>query len=389
MRDFSRPRWRSWALPVIGAVCGVWLASCRDDPETEPVLAAPHLGVHAVEIGDRTVGHWRREGFAEMVPPIRTPSSVDGSDHITVWIKAPSEGKIGVLELGEQGRAVLTYPPGTDAARVELIRPKDGGEPRVADVRGTRLFEAGREEFYVLRPRGQILRGFRWDRGDGGRQAEADRLLELFLRGGSKRKPTNPKREANITRLLGFNQCASCHAHHKQPNQRVGEGGLPNRGTDDGGFYLIQTVLQSEVPLERYRPREMNLDDPFITIDCSPGGKSTPPKSPTGERDGNPAQASSAALPSATSSSTGAIAAAEPATARLAGGARVERREDGGVHVHCRGPKVPVARFALRAALAAGDERAKRVCASRQYLRYHMDETAQAHFADAWAQCAP
>src|SRR5215831_12694584 len=67
--------------------------------------------------------HWRADGFVEMVTPLEPPTTSDGRDRITVWLKL-SEGE--AIASGPS----LRYAVGTVADRVEY----SGGE--VVDVRG-------------------------------------------------------------------------------------------------------------------------------------------------------------------------------------------------------------------------------------------------------------
>ncbi len=298
------------------------------------------------------IGYWQRERFTRLLPPVRLPSSSAKIEQIEIWIRIPDGAKIGVetapAVAGDDGEAtpMLRFPPGTVVDRVEYAG--EGTRRFVADVRGTRFGDDGRERFRVLRPErpgpGGRLRGFEWDRGDEAQQREVTEALLDFV---GQTKPFTAmeagKRERALTRLRKINDCAGCHAAMRPANQRLGEHGRANRRTDASGMYTPQTVLEDAAPTESYRPRDPNVGDPFISIRCPDG------------------------------------AAAERAPAKAPG-------EPPG-HARCPGGQVPVASYALTAALAAGAPRARAVCDAREYLYRHLDEAARAVFEDALQPC--
>jgi hypothetical protein len=104
-------------------------------------------------------------------------------------------------------------------------------------------------------------------------------------------------------------------------------------------------VLQDRITLNRERPRDQNVDDPYISFLC---------QSLTGAPD-QPAEI--ATLPNGT-----------------------------------RGPKCgpdtfPVGALDMKRAFAARDEHALTVCASRDALYRHMNQLAREAFGTAFAEC--
>jgi hypothetical protein len=305
-------------------------------------------GVTARRI-DAPATHWRAHGFVEMVPPVRLPSDRAGRDAIRVWLKV-GEGKITAKTLVD-GRVVLAYPPGTVADRVESM-----GDA-VIDVRGTTLrgttlrgamatgeASAGEELFHVYVAESEApsaLVGWEWRRGDFAAEASATAALlaqldrtKRTLRG---EPPPTAQQHANSLRSYERNNnCGGCHAHEKPP---VARGDTVHRATDAAGFFVPQSVLADVLPLERHRPWDVNVGDPYLAISCPTG--STPQLLERGD-------------------------------------AR---------QLTCASFEIPVARLDVRRALAAGDERTVAMCRSRRYLFDHMDEKARAAFADAFEAC--
>jgi hypothetical protein len=283
------------------------------------------VGVRELRIDDGAA-HWQRAGFFLLSPALRLPSNAEASDVSQVWIRIPEGARIASRRDAAGARDVLVFPPGTEADRVETI---DGA---VADVRGTVLGEAGAERFHVYRRVGDALRGFEWPRDhEDAQRTVDDRLIELVSGSQSTRL-------AESERLRGINHCSSCHPHDKPENRVPFERGLPNRATDGTGFYLPASVFEEDVPLETYRPREMNVGDPFVTFHCD----------------------------------TGAL-----------------ERPEGLGHFRCSDGSVPRGHLDLARAVAAADRHAERVCASRCFLEKHMDEPTRERFATALAVCLP
>ncbi|GEM_PF-5665985 len=96
---------------------------------------------------------WRAQGFVELVPPIRLPTTHDERDVIRVLVRVP---RSAVIELSG-GRAgeppTLAWPPGTRVDRVEFLRsPSDPNIMTAMDVRGMTVLNTGAHECHVLRP---------------------------------------------------------------------------------------------------------------------------------------------------------------------------------------------------------------------------------------------
>lgn len=285
---------------------------------------APRDHVQLERIPSTDGGRWAEEGFVEMVAPIRPPSSPDASVAIEIWLRLPLDG---LIDLAGPGARDLVLPVGTEADRVEVLRRPEG-EAQVLDVRGTRLGPDA-QQFHVFRPVDGELLGLSWPRGDDEAQGSADeRLAELV-------------RPDELARMRRLNQCAGCHGANKPVSDRVDEGGLPHRATDAQGFYGVRAVLEKSLPLERSRPRDMNVDQPFVHVFCP--------------------------------SSVG------PPT--------IVRREGGAQRVDCADGAVAWAELDVVSALAAGDEYAGRVCRSRGELRARMTARAAEAFSDAFAAC--
>jgi hypothetical protein len=285
---------------------------------------------------DDPATYWPKTGFAEMVPPVYLPTSMDERDRIRVWIRVPDDGRIEV----ERPRGVLRFPPGTVADRVESSCREDSDDEgcRVMDVRGTTFAAGGAEQFHVYQPDPDAqearMLGWEWRRGHSDEARTAGSELVKLLR------PSESARQwaASVQRFNRLNDCEGCHGHD-QPEAR-GATARPRRATDASGLYVPQTVLADGAPAETHRPRDRNVSQPFLAVACGSG--------PAILRDG-------------------------------AGGAR---------HWICADGRVPIVTLALRAALAADDPHARAVCRSRQYLFDHMSTDARRAFAPAFEACA-
>lgn len=228
--------------------------------------ACRRSSLHPIEIADPKA-HWAGGGFAEMVPAIRLPTSRDGSDRITNWLRVPDGTRIGVRRL-DDGRAVPSYPRGTIADRVELVEsalaPEDQHAWSVIDVRGTRIDDDGVEQFHCLQPTGGgALAGFEWARDDeAAERAATDGLVDIIARA---RLDDDDAPAPGLARFRRFAHCQTCHDHDRRERTQVSERG-PRRATDDAGFYSMLSVLADAGPLEDHRPRDLNADDPFMTL---------------------------------------------------------------------------------------------------------------------------
>lgn len=294
-----------------------------------------HPGVTAKRI-EVPQTHWRDHGFVKMVPPVRLPSDQRERDRIQVWLKV-GEGKITAREL-DDGRVLLSYPAGTVADRVESM-----GDV-VIDVRGTTLERDDVELFHVYVAEGEApspLVGWEWRRGDFDAEASATRALLAQLRKTRRTMrgepvPSEQQHQASLLSYERNNNCGACHAHERP---LVTSGDTVHRPTDSAGFFVPLSVLAPAVPLERHRPWDMNVDDPFLSLSCPSGGA---PRLVT------------------------------------RGPAR---------QFTCATFEVPMGSLDVPRALAAGDKRTEEMCESRRYLYEHMDSDARALFAPAFAAC--
>ena len=285
--------------------------------------------------------HWEREGFVEMVPPVRLPTTHDHRDELEVWLRFPPAGLVEVTWLQDQARPTLRSPPGTRADRVESLRNRgEGGwSQTVMDVRGWVIGERGPLRGHVLRPRSGEPRaelvGWSWPLGDAAaRRAATERLAVLV---GRTQRPVRrpPLDDDGVARFVDRNECGSCHA----PNQAITpfeDAPMPRRATDANGCYTLVMMLATEVPLSEARPVDLNARDPYVRIRC--GDRTV--DFPTSERD-----------------------------------------------PECASERAPVAFRDVRAGLADGDEYTQRVCRGRRYIHAHMSPAAREAFARAFGEC--
>jgi hypothetical protein len=325
-------------------------ANGSSDDGAGAIESAGIIEVARAEIIDH--GSWAKQGFVEMVPPVRLPSDGTARDEIEVWLRVPEGARIRGKKLPD-GRATIEFPPGTIADRVEswgYARSDDGAgwKYSVTDVRGTRIdAKTGQEMFHVFVPTGPEplarLVGWEWPRGDRLQERAATSFLishlETLRTIQDRGLPQSAdERRALIENYRRNNNCAKCHAHDK-PAQVNRPRGI-HRATDASGFYVPLSVLMDTVPLEKHRARDMNVGDPFMTFACPNG-------------DG-------------------------PVLAEGAGGARDFRCLEGGA---------PAGTLDVRKALAANDARTVAMCKSRAYLHARMDDAGRALFADAFSAC--
>jgi hypothetical protein len=281
---------------------------------------------------------WIREGYIEMVAPVRPPSSLDGKTRIAVYTRFPKGGLVRAVPGREPGTWTLEVPDGTESDRVELYGEGEAdadvsnGNFRVLDVRGIR-FQEGGQEMHVLRPAAntRALLGLAWQRGP--LEANATALLSDLVRNAVLTAPnTQAEREKAATHLSAIKNCQTCHVPQHAARTRESEPGIVNRGTDASGLFQHASILQERLPFETYRPRDMNLNDKYITRFCS-----------------------------------GTLALV--GTQRCPDGSIVEGQLD------------------IKAALAAGDLHAKRVCDSRRALAERMSPEARTRFSIAFEVC--
>ena len=323
------------ALGALTLTSSCWLSAPEANKESNESDEAVRRTLHI----DDSTDYWAREGFVEMVPPIRLPTNLDRSDIITVWLKIPAGGKLRLRRSNDP--ASLLYPPSTVADRVELIGS------RVVDVRGTKFESDGKELFHVYRGyksrdkrKKAPLKGFEWRRGDVEAQQWADGRLEQFLLTTIMPGMTRPLNQVARARLKNFNQCARCHIYDKPTTLRPSSAKvkLPRRPTDGHGLYAILSVLSDSAPLAVHRPIDLNVDDPYVSVSCGD----------------------------------------EPA--RL-----IENKEVR--HFVCDNGLVPVGRRDIVRGLQEKDEYTIRVCQSRRYLYEHFDEALRQVYAAIFAQC--
>jgi len=223
-------------------------------------------GAEAVEITTPLTFH-EREGFTALSPPAHVPSSDAAGDQVTIWL-ALGEGPITTTTL--EGRSVLAWPEGTRADRVEMA---GRGDARfIADIRGTTLTEDG-PRFHVYRPSARQPRaplfGARWP-GDSA-EAHAEATGYLAERIGKSDPVASWKPAARKAEVQGFRQknaCLPCHDPGRPDNERPGQHGIVNRGTDGSGFFTPATLFEDDVPLEQYGSFDHTVEDPLVDIRC-------------------------------------------------------------------------------------------------------------------------
>ncbi|MCU0675477.1 MAG: hypothetical protein MUE69_22115 [Myxococcota bacterium] len=283
--------------------------------------------------------HWRARAFAPMDPPIRLPRGRALRDRTQVFVRIEGDGRIDV-EAGE-----LVFPPGTVADRVEYRR--EANRWKVADVRGTRFTSSG-ERFHAYRPRSldaDALFGAEWPRDDdAGRRGAIALFADAMTKGAGFRRAEPghgaADRTRSVDRFSRLLDCASCHGH-RRPEAAAGEDAHLRRGTDASGMHVFRYVLADRAPLETYRPRDPNADDPFVTYECA----------------GEPVDRATLVGPAGTTA------------------------------IRCPNGDVPTLRYALADALDADEAHARRVCESRRALAGWMTERAREAYADALATC--
>lgn len=283
-------------------------------------------GIEGVRVAERRETY---ERGALLVTPQRLPNSHDQRLRVMVYLDLPGKLEGDAFE-------TLVYPVGTQATRVEYFAPQ-GAELdalpnetwKVLDVRGLSVDPQGTLHF-VLRPSGlgnaAELNGVSWRREEA--EQGTARLTALVLRGAFEGLPA--QRHAMASKLATLNHCNGCH----QPNQRDDLDRLVHRGTDGGGFFQVAAVFRDHGPLETYRPRDANQDDPHTTLRCA----------------------------------SGAAPSHEPMP-------------------RCTSGQVPFSTYDLRQALARGSQHALQICKARLYLADHMSEGLRAGLTDKLEPC--
>jgi hypothetical protein len=267
--------------------------------------------------------YFAKNGYVELVPPVRLPTDAEGRTRIRVWLKLP---KRGTIDLDAALR--LRMPDETVAERVESV------DDRVVDVRGTRFDDGGKEWFHVYRRVGDRLVGVEWPRDDAGAEKRARARIDELVQGS---EPDGGARDAVIARWRALEDCTQCHKKDRDEATMVTA--LPSRGTDGSGLFVPQTVLADAAPLERLRPRDLNIEDHAIRITCARGS------------------------------------------------AMIAADKEGGRQPRCTDGGVPRATLDVASALAVGDKHAQEMCASRRWLASRLSDKARARFKDAIAEC--
>lgn len=289
-----------------------------------PALAADWLSL------PNDQSYWQKAGYAKMVGPLHLPTNAEQTDVIQVWLKLPEGAKVSAQRIfdSRESRFTLVYPAGTIASRVEF--QSDGAS--VGDVRGARIDQDGKTIFHVYEPSplaspGEIV-GYEWPRQDDAADAAAgQRLAHLYFPRGD---------EPRLPGFLKHNRCLGCHQENA-PSPAVITSPLQYQ-SDSRGFLQTPSVLSDEITVRNHREWDLNADDRFVTVTCS----------------------------------------GQPVKAVTRAGMR---------GYACPNGVAPMGRLDVAAALAAGEQHAKDLCASRRYLFDHMDDGARAAFAPAFTEC--
>ena len=331
---------RSRARAPLGSLILATLTACTPS-EPPPAISAPtpiDADLRPVTIREPR-DHWESEGYIELVPAVRLPTTDDGEDRIRVFAKLPETGRIRVDWLAVQGRHTVHLPEGAVVDRVESWKyrePSGDVKETVVDVRGVRMTQAG-PRYHVLRPASDAptapLLGWSWPAADDAAHAEATLRLEQFLRGRPNPVTRAPLGEEQIADIVENNACGSCHVGDRASDVDRDSG--PRRATDADGNFALLMVLEREMPISTARPHDLNHRDPFVQLRCTDGTELV----------------SFTPMP------------------------------------RCAGDESPLAVRDVRAGMTAGDAYTVRLCESRKYLWDHMDGTAREAFADAFREC--
>ncbi len=301
-------------------------------------------GVQQLRI-ERPEVYWQLNGFVEMVPPVRLPTTHDATDIIRVYLFVPPDEKISARYLEAQQRPTLVFPPGTRADRIELLGYKRADGTRdetVMDVRGAEIRDSRQMHVHVYRPVDGAahapLVGWSWLAGDeAARQVATDEMISVARHLGTPvERP--PLSAVGLHMLRRLNDCSTCHMPNHQRSSTTETAPLPRGETDQAGFYLPLSVLQDQTPLAATRPMDLNAGDPFVDVKC-----------------GND-------------------------NAHLV-------HEGEWIWFRCDGDLIPMGKRDIAAGLKAGDRYTLAVCQSRRYLYKLMDEVARNMFAEAFKVC--
>jgi hypothetical protein len=344
----SRRETGVWAaLGLLALGCGSTRSSAPT-PAPRPVASPKAVTSAAIRITELSTGarrievpdqrqYWRNGGFVALDPTIRISQPSGSSSNIIVYFKAP-EG-IGAARV--DGRLSLLLPPGSEADRVTFFRAGPKGQT-VADVRGGRIDEQGRNWFHVFRPTSGAahasLVGFEWLVDDPQQAREAKKLLMDHVRHTPRAMRKAVPDESYATRFSRLNDCKACHFPDKAPAADPDQW-LPLWPTDRAGWYVPLGVLLTRAPLSTTSSfHDPNHDDPFVTKQC----KSGPPNTLS---------------------------------------------DDATRWFRCSDGSVPFAERDVARALVEGDAYAVRLCRSRRYFYDRMTPQARALFGEAFAEC--
>jgi hypothetical protein len=303
--------------------------SCRQRPSEPPALPPDMDWVTSTS----DPLQWINSGFIELTTPVRPPTSADGSARIVVVMKFPT----GQLLSSNNGTPPsLSIPVGTEAARVEYAANGTTSELsaawRVLDVRQF-SWRSTSMLCTVLRPDGDgKLVGLRWP-CSAANDEQAGTLLSQFVRDNRFEAPrSDAGRERAASHIAQINGCVRCHQANRREDRSATA--VVQRSTDSNGLFSIRSLMTDQDPIERYRPIDRNLGDPFMHSVC----------------------------PQSDVSAT---------TGECTDGMRRQLRYD------------------IAPALAAQDSHAVAVCASRLSIAAVMTSGARATFASALHPCLP
>jgi len=321
-------------------------AESAEEERTLPVTTRPDVERRVI---DAPESHHEREGFVEMAPPVRLPTTHDRRDLIRIWARFPESPAIRTRYVEEQGRYTIRAPSGSKTDRVEYVL-LDGapiGErvspPRtIIDIRGLEVGRDGPARFRVLRPvDGSVdadLAGYDWAAFDEAARRAASNHLRRFVSSAGRPIDRPPLSGEGLDHFLRMNHCGRCHVPTKQLDLTADSSGMPRRATDQNGCYTLLMMLADGVPLSSARPVDLNRADPHVRFRCGDAvltadELASPPRCPGGDE------------------------------------------------------VLPVAFRDIRSGLDAGDRYTEKVCAGRRYIHRHLDDCGRQVFHDAFAEC--
>lgn len=323
--------------------CGGSARSGGAEPATLPPESSPKVEPLRIEEPE---GHHAREGFVEMAPPVRLPTTHDRRDLIRTWVRFPTEPPIRTEYLEAQGRYTIRAPEGTESDRVEYMVLGDPSlgeriepERTILDIRGLGVGDEGPSRFRVLRPLGGEphgpLAGYEWGAFDEAAQDDASDALAALVRRARRPVDRAPLSGDGLERFVRLNHCARCHTPN-EPLRLVPDSDGVHRATDATGCYTLLMMLAESVPVSDARPLDLNVQDPFVRFRC---------------------------------------------------GEEVFEGRELGRPPECADGRAPLAFRDVRAGLDAGDEYTEKVCDGRRYIHEHLDACGRQVFHAAFAEC--